>query len=213
MADGLAFPSLPLKSDFILFARLYARTVFLPTLAWNMLLGRVLKVRHWWDSIDENVILGAYPFPRDVAALRSEGVAAVVNTCEEYAGPLDQYRNHGIEQLRIPTTDFTPPKLASIEAAVEFIQKYALRKDVVYIHCKAGRSRSATVALCWLVKYRGMTPEEAQAYLLTCRPHVKPNIDQRQVVKDFVARLATAESESGLFPTIESTVDGSISAD
>ena len=79
-----------------LFARLYARIVFWPTLAWNYLLGRVLNVRRWWDRIDEHVIVGAYPFAGDVASLRGEGVRAVVNTCEEYAGPLTEYDKHGI---------------------------------------------------------------------------------------------------------------------
>jgi atypical dual specificity phosphatase len=44
-----------------------ARTIFYPTLWWNMALGRWLKVRNWWDAIDEHVIVGAFPF--DVEAL------------------------------------------------------------------------------------------------------------------------------------------------
>ena len=43
--------------------------------------------------------------------MHADGVRAVVNTCEEYVGPVAQYQHHGIEQLRIPTTDFTHPKL------------------------------------------------------------------------------------------------------
>ncbi len=42
---------------------------FLPTLGWNMFLGRILKVRRWWDYIDPHVMVGAYPFARDVEAL------------------------------------------------------------------------------------------------------------------------------------------------
>ncbi len=32
--------------------RWLARLLFVPTLCWNLLLGRVLHVRHWWDPID-----------------------------------------------------------------------------------------------------------------------------------------------------------------
>ena len=46
-----------------------------------------------------------------------------MNTCEEYAGPIEAYAAAGIEQLRIPTTDFHPPTLADIERAVEFIDQ------------------------------------------------------------------------------------------
>lgn len=184
-------------------ARLYARLVFWPTLAWNFLLARVLHRRNWWDRIDSHVIVGAYPFAGDVASLRGEGVRAVVNTCEEYKGPLHQYAQHGIEQLHIPTTDFTHPRLQDVEAAVEFIQKYKLQNDSVYIHCKAGRARSATVAMCWLIKYRSMTAEEAQQHLLASRAHINPKLASRPVVQQFIASLKTSKSESKLFPAIE----------
>ncbi len=169
--------------------RLYARVVWAPTLWWNYLLGRVLKLRNWSDRIDAQVIVGAYPFARDVPRLIEEGVRGVVNTCEEYAGPQLRYEAAGIEHLRIPTTDFTHPRLEDVKLAVEFIERHVEAGDTVYIHCKAGRARSATVALCWLVKYRGMTPQAAQALLLEKRPHINPRLTQRPVVQQFVAEL------------------------
>jgi atypical dual specificity phosphatase len=175
--------------------RLYARTVFYPTLCWNYLLGRVFKVRRWWDHIDPLVIVGAFPFRRDVPSLSNEGVRAVVNTCEEYSGPVTEYAGHGIVQLHIPTTDFTHPLIADVEQAVEFVQEHVERGDTVYIHCKAGRARSATVAMCWLMKYRGMTALEAQEKLLECRPHVNPQLTIRPVVVEF-ARLLDRSQES-----------------
>ena len=39
--------------------RWLARSLFFPTLGWNMLLGRALRVRHWWDWVDDQVLLGA----------------------------------------------------------------------------------------------------------------------------------------------------------
>ncbi|MEO1614895.1 MAG: phosphatidylglycerophosphatase and protein-tyrosine phosphatase 1 family protein [Planctomycetota bacterium] len=192
-----------------MFSRIYARTVFWPTLGWNYALGRIFKVRRWWDFIDPHVIVGAYPFASDVASMRGEGVRAVVNTCEEYAGPVQQYEQHGIEQLHIPTTDFTHPSLADVEAAVEFIQKYKLQNDSVYIHCKAGRARSATVAMCWLMKYRGMNAVQAQRHLTSCRSHVNRHLAERPVVKQFQSALAAAESESGFFPAIDEPLGAS----
>lgn len=169
--------------------RLYAQTVFYPTLFWNMLLGRWLKVRNWWDPIDPYVIVGAFPFARDVPTMAEAGVRAVVNTCEEYRGPQTEYAEHNIEQLRMPTTDFTHPKLEDVENAVEFVQRHVQEDRCVYIHCKAGRARSATVALCWLVKYRNLTPEAAQELLLKSRPHVNPHVFQRPVVRAFYDAL------------------------
>lgn len=170
--------------------RLYARAVFYPTLAWNYALARILHLRRWWDRIDPHVIVGAFPFPGDVAAMRDAGVRAVVNTCEEYAGPVAEYQKHGIEQLRIPTTDFTHPRLDDVSRAVEFVQQHVQSGDTVYIHCKAGRARSATVALCWLMKYRGLTMEEGQARLLESRPHVNRRLTERPVVQEFAESIA-----------------------
>lgn len=176
--------------------RAYATSVFYPTLGWNYLLGRVLRVRRWWDRIDPQVIVGAYPFARDVRGLRAEGVRAVVNTCEEYCGPEKGYAAAGIEQLRIPTTDFCHPRLQDIQMAVEFVQQHVRAGHSVYIHCKAGRARSATVALCWLVKYRQMSAEQAQESLLRSRSHINPFIYRRPVVIEFVASLQQAGNDA-----------------
>ncbi|WP_442510125.1 dual specificity protein phosphatase family protein [Novipirellula sp. SH528] len=171
--------------------RLYARSVFYPTLAWNFTLGRILRVRRWWDYIDPSVIVGAYPFARDVAGLSVEGVRGVVNTCEEYPGPLKAYEAFGIEQFHMPTTDFTHPLFEDVCNAVEFVQRHVEDQGKVYIHCKAGRARSATVAICWLIKHQGLSITEAQAVLLAARPHINPRLGQRPVVQEFAERWGT----------------------
>jgi atypical dual specificity phosphatase len=169
---------------------LKARLIFYPTLCWNMLLGRGLKVRNWWDEIDETVIIGALPFARDVQRLSELGVTGVVNTCQEYAGPESQYDACQIEQFRVPTIDFTHPSLDSVEQAVEFIERQAAAGGKVYVHCKAGRARSATVVVAWLMKAKGMTRQAAQELLLEKRPHANPRIAQRPVILEFEKKLA-----------------------
>lgn len=162
-----------------------ARLLFYPTLCWNMLLGRWLKKRNWWDRIDPHVILGALPLAKDVPLLAAEGVGAVVNTCEEYGGPLAEYEKFGIEQFYMPTIDFTHPEYVDVCRAVEFIDAQIAKGKTVYIHCKAGRGRSATVAICWLIKSRQITAMQAQACLTDCRPHVNQFLPQRPVVQRF----------------------------
>lgn len=171
-----------------LFRWFLARSLFPVTIAWNYLLGRTFQVRDWWARIDEHVIIGAYPFGSDVASFEAERIRGIVNTCEEYAGPVQHYRRAGIEQLHIPTIDFTSPTLADVEEGVAFIRKHASNGDTVYVHCKAGRGRSATVVVCYLIETRGMTPEEAQAFLLRKRPHAHGSLYKRQVVLDFYNR-------------------------
>ncbi len=168
--------------------RLIARLLFYPTLGWNMLHGRVLHRWRWWDRIDERLIIGAMPFEADVPSLHQEGVTAVINTCEEYAGPQRAYDQFGIEHLRLPTVDFTPPNLDLIEQGVAFIEEHMGKGGTVYVHCKAGRARCATVALCWLIRAKQMTPEEGQLLLLSKRSHVNKRLAQRRVVREFFER-------------------------
>lgn len=172
-----------------------ARCLAYPTLWWNMLLGRVMKLRNWWDPVDDQIVLGAYPFEADVPGLADMGVTSVLNTCAEYPGPAEQYKRFDIEQCRVPTVDFVHPTLASIEKGVEFIDRAIAKGGKVYVHCKAGRGRSATVVVCWLMKHKGMTADEAQAYLLKKRPQVNPRIKNRAGVKQYEAKLQRDQAD------------------
>jgi atypical dual specificity phosphatase len=162
-----------------------SKALFVPTFAWNYLLGRVVHARHWWDEVDPQVLLGAMPLHSDPQRLFDIGVRGVVNTCKEYAGPTAKYQRLGIEQLWIPTVDFNPPSVADIQLGVDFIQKHVEQGHKVYVHCKAGRARSATIVICWLVAHRKMTLAEAQRHLLKCRPHVNAALMHRTVVHQF----------------------------
>jgi len=167
------------------FRWLCAQFLFYPTLVWNILLCRVLNLRNWWDQIDEYVILGAIPFLIDVPKLKDMGIQAVLNLCEEYTGPEEAYGEAGIEQLRLPTVDYSSPSLQTVQRGIEFIESHVALGHKVYVHCKAGRGRSATVVLCWLVKSKNFTPQRAMEYLLERRPHVNKRIHERRVVREF----------------------------
>jgi Predicted protein-tyrosine phosphatase len=57
-----------------------------------------------------------------------------------------------VAHLQLDTIEFEAPSLYAIEKGLEFIQKVAQSGGVTYIHCKAGRSRSATLTACYLIK-------------------------------------------------------------
>ncbi len=177
-----------------MFSKIKARVLFVPTILWNMLLGRWLRVRNWWDRIDEHLIVGAMPLESDVPKLHEAGVTAVVNTCDEYGGPVAAYEKYGIRQLRVPTIDFTHPSLENVTRAVEFMQQEIAEGGTVYVHCKAGRARSATVALAWLMKSRQLDPKQAQALLQSKRPHTDKYVFARPVIKEYYRRLQAGQA-------------------
>lgn len=182
-----------------------SRVLFYPTLIYNVTLYYLwpTKFRNWWDRVDDSIILGALPFYWHVPLLYNQGVRGVVNTCDEYAGPVQTYARYGIEQLRVPIVDYFPPTLEDVKVALRFIRKHTNNGDSVYVHCKAGRGRSTTIVLCYLIeRYPGVKPVEAQTHLNKKRPQVSPNVWKRQVVFDFWDTVPQDEDASGTPVTI-----------
>lgn len=91
-----------------------------------------------------------------------------------FSPTFEEWQRLGAEFLQLPTRDFVEaPSLENIRLGVELIEKYTepstatdldnnkangqlsdtdLVPSSVYIHCKAGRTRSATLVACYLVK-------------------------------------------------------------
>ena len=61
-----------------------ARMLFYPTLVYNVVRNQCESHFHWWDQVDEHVLLGAVPFPSDVLRLQKLGVCGVVTLNESY---------------------------------------------------------------------------------------------------------------------------------
>ncbi|KAM7262360.1 hypothetical protein ACFE04_021437 [Oxalis oulophora] len=123
----------------------------------------------------EFVLLGAVPFPKDVPRLKELCVGGVIALNEPYETlvPSSLYHDFGIEHLVIPTIDYAfAPSFIDISSAVEFIHKNASCGRTTYVHCKARRGRSTTIVLCYLVKYKHMTPTAALEYVRSRRPRV-----------------------------------------
>lgn len=61
----------------------------------------------------------------------------------------------GVEQLRLSTVDLTGiPSLENLREGVKFVQKHRDSGNSVYVHCKAGRFRSATMVAAYLIQVR-----------------------------------------------------------
>lgn len=72
-----------------------------------------------------------------------------------FSPTFDEWKSLGVEFLQLPTRDFVEaPSLEHLRQGVELIEKYSLPvpSASVYVHCKAGRTRSATLVACYLVK-------------------------------------------------------------
>ncbi|GMP95726.1 hypothetical protein CsSME_00044659 [Camellia sinensis var. sinensis] len=161
-----------------------ARALFYPTLLYNVVRNKVQVEFRWWDWIDEFVLLGAVPFPSDVERLKERGVCGVITLNEPYETlvPTSLYLAHGIDHLVLPTRDYLfAPSLSDICQAVDFIHENASCGRSTYVHCKAGRGRSTTIVICYLVQHKQMMPEAAYSYVKSIRPRVLLAPSQWQV--------------------------------
>lgn len=178
-----------------------ARILFYPTLLYNVFRNKIQAEFRWWDEIDQFLLLGAVPFPKDVPRLRQLGVGGVITLNEPYETlvPTSLYYAHGIEHLVIPTRDYLfAPSFVDIKRAVNFIHRNASCGKTTYVHCKAGRGRSTTIVLCYLVEHKHMTPAAALEYVRSRRPRVLLAPSQWKAVQEYKQhRLAsTCQSPS-----------------
>ncbi|ROT85739.1 putative phosphatidylglycerophosphatase and protein-tyrosine phosphatase 1 [Penaeus vannamei] len=142
--------------------RLFARVTFVPTLAFNLFMERASS-RRWFDRIDNRVILGALPFRSMTKQLvEGEGVRGVVSMNEDYelkwlSNMKQEWATAGVNFLQLSTTDiFEAPCQEKLQQGVEFIRDFdkSNQEGLVYVHCKAGRTRSATLVACYLMAER-----------------------------------------------------------
>ncbi|KAI7987214.1 putative dual specificity protein phosphatase DSP8 [Camellia lanceoleosa] len=150
-----------------------ARALFYPTLLYNVVRNKIQAEFRWWDWVDECVLLGAMPFPVDVERLKDLGVCEVITLTEPYETlvPTSLYQAHGINHLVLPTRDYLfAPSLSDICQAVYFIHENASCGRATYVHCKAGRGRSTTIVLCYLLQHKQMMPDAAYSYVKSIWP-------------------------------------------
>ena len=50
------------------------------------------------------------------------------------------------------TVDFQPPTLPAIQQGLDVLEQARTSGHSVYVHCKAGKGRSAVVTACYLMK-------------------------------------------------------------
>ncbi|KAG0251497.1 hypothetical protein BG011_007556 [Mortierella polycephala] len=166
---------------------------------------------HWFDRIpNTNIILGAVPSQTLIQQLfKDQHLRDVINMCAEFQGHLTSMKELGVKQCWIPTRDFSTPTVKSIWVGVRYTAKQAedcqgqmqepnQDHGLIYLHCKAGRGRSATVALCWLVYAYKLTAVQAQGILLKARGQVDKNIYLHPEVITFCQQVQEQEDNHSL---------------
>jgi atypical dual specificity phosphatase len=154
-------------------------------------------VSHWFEEygrgeVAPGLVTGAHPQDAaDVAQLRAEGVTHVVNLCRDEEYPRgarvaveDAYAAAGMTEFRLGSVDYGNLAPALIDAGVAAVGDALDAGGRVYLHCRAGWQRSATVAAAVLVTRDDIEPARALERIRRCRPEARPLPHQ---VADLVA--------------------------
>lgn len=113
--------------------------------------------------------------------------------CEEYDGPIEQYKELGITQLHLPTTDHFIPDVATLEEAVDFIRRNEQEGKRVYVHCRAGHGRSAAAVFAWLL-YKDPVADPRELNRQFCKlRNVKSSLWRQPSIVEYHKRLLRGE--------------------
>ncbi|KAF3841335.1 hypothetical protein F7725_007197 [Dissostichus mawsoni] len=174
--------SLPLSSS--LPASLSDETVMSPD-AENAVISPILPF----------LFLGNERDAQDLDLLLRLNIGYVVNVTTHL--PLYHVKS-GLRYKRLPATDNSKQNLRQyFEEVFEFIEEAYQSGQGVLVHCQAGVSRSATIAIAYLMKHTLMTMTDAYKYVRSRRPVVSPNLN-------FMGQLLEFERDlnSGVTPRI-----------
>ncbi|KAM9846159.1 dual specificity protein phosphatase 16 [Aulostomus maculatus] len=97
--------------------------------------------------------------------------------------------------LRVPVNDsFCEKILPWLDRSVEFIEKAKASNARVLVHCLAGISRSATIAIAYIMKRMDMTLDEAYRFVKEKRPTISPNFNFLGQLLDFEKKIKSSHA-------------------
>ncbi|KAI9480656.1 MAG: protein-tyrosine phosphatase-like protein [Benjaminiella poitrasii] len=151
----------------------------------------------WYNRIDDLIILGALPTPTLIKELHQrKNVNTIINLCAEFPGYEKLYSELNIKQIRLETNDFTMPSLDAIHKGIDEIisiknkqQASPENNNTIYLHCKAGRGRSAAIAFCYLLRIYDLNLAECQKVLIEKRIQVDKDLYKKAEIKTYYEDL------------------------
>jgi atypical dual specificity phosphatase len=149
-------------------------------------------VSSWFEhfgfaEVGDGLVMGAYPQDADdVAALVAGGVTRVFNLVQDVEydpGARDAcvaaLAGAGIQERRIELVDYGSLTPEQIEASAQTVLEWLDEGERVYVHCRAGWQRSATVVAAIVTLREDVTPRDALRILRERKPTANPLAHQR----------------------------------
>lgn len=143
------------------------------------------------DRVNEWLHLGAAMPPADYRRLREAGVTHVVDLREESDADRASLQTLGIEQRHVPVPDNGPPSLEQLVDITALVDKSGA-DACLYVHCKGGFGRAATMAAALLVA-KGIPVDGAIDQVRQARPEIQINETQLDWLREVEREFATKD--------------------
>ncbi|KNE57111.1 hypothetical protein AMAG_02861 [Allomyces macrogynus ATCC 38327] len=155
------------------------------------------------SQILEWLWLGPDLFGHNPAAARQSleqlQIGAILNMAAEVPPPAA----HAMPMYKhFPCLDSADEKIELVlKDATAFIDQARAKNLNVYVHCKAGKSRSATAVMAYLIMHQGYSFDRAWAHVKEKRPAVAPNIGFFSVLREIGGANQDGGGELEIFLT------------
>ncbi|KKQ53005.1 hypothetical protein A2865_01330 [Candidatus Woesebacteria bacterium RIFCSPHIGHO2_01_FULL_39_17] len=160
----------------------------------NSLTPKGRNDRHVFDysKITEQIIIGSDLCKGGVCLIHGEefrklGVSLEINLSRENneLPPKDME----IGYVWLPVTDGYAPSQEQLEMGTCLLDTAINMGKKVFVHCKNGHGRSPTLVAAYLMKYAGMSMEDAEKLISEKRPETHIEESQREALGEFMKRL------------------------
>jgi len=128
---------------------------------------------------------------RNLKRLAAQGVRAVVDLQAETADWTEQLRRRGLAYRKVPLRDFSAPTLAELDQTTNWILTQMQDGRPVFLHCRLGLGRSATLAIATLMRI-GYSLPDAYTLVRRQRPEIALSEAQLQILHCFARRKTSA---------------------
>lgn len=155
-----------------------------------------IQQHRWFDQITDQLWLGGAPlYKRDYDFLLNAGINAVVNIRAERHDDFALYERHGIDYIQLKVLDILVPPFEILDEGVAFIHEHVQAGNTVLVHCAKGRGRSVTLLAAYLMRYEGMSYEEADVLMTEKRPLSNLQSRHRKHLLEWISQYEFEETK------------------
>ncbi|KAM8926961.1 dual specificity protein phosphatase 8-like [Pelodytes ibericus] len=146
-----------------------------------------------------HLYLGSQNDVMNQEVISQNGITHVLNVSCSCPKPLFIPDNHF---LRIPVNDSYCEKILPwLSAAVGFIEKVERVNGKVLVHCLAGISRSAAVAIAYIMRSMGLSLDDAYRFVKEKRPTISPNFNFLGQLLEYEMSIANSQPSAADKPS------------